>query len=185
MRAARCSGGGGGRDGLEEAGGEGAEEDEELGHRFIYRWCKRTFREWSAMLEARDASEARTAAGKNAMKTMKQCKDYIRPLYRMCQSRTLSPQIRAALVRIIRHCQAGEFVRAHDQYIQLAIGNAAWPIGVTMVGIHARSGREKIESAKVAHVMNDEEQRKYLTSIKRLMSFVQSTSTANPSKKMG
>ena len=91
------------------------------------------------------------------------------------QSRTLSPQIRAALVRIIRHCQAGEFVRAHDQYIQLAIGNAAWPIGVTMVGIHARSGREKIESAKVAHVMNDEEQRKYLTSIKRLMSFVQST----------
>ena len=61
----------------------------------------------------------------------------------------------------------------------------AWPIGVTMVGIHARKGREKIGESNVAHVMNDEEQRKYLTSIKRLMSFAQSRSAAPPSKRMG
>lgn len=45
----------------------------------------------------------------------------------------------------------------HEHFLQdLAIGRAAWPIGVTMVGIHARSGRAKIESSKVAHVMNSE-----------------------------
>ena len=37
-----------------------------------------------------------------------------------------------------------------------------WPIGVTMVGIHARTGREKIFSKHVAHVLNDETQRKYI-----------------------
>jgi len=44
----------------------------------------------------------------------------------------------------------------------MAIGNAPWPIGVTMVGIHARTGREKISSRYVAHVLNDETQRKYI-----------------------
>ncbi|KAJ1437502.1 hypothetical protein B484DRAFT_324519, partial [Ochromonadaceae sp. CCMP2298] len=62
---------------------------------------------------------------------------------------------------------------ANDQYIRTAIGNSAWPIGLTMVGIHERSGREKISTSKVAHVMNNELQRKYLTSVKRLMTYAQ------------
>ena len=32
----------------------------------------------------------------------------------------------------------------------MAIGNAPWPIGATMVGIHARPGRERIASKHVA-----------------------------------
>jgi len=46
--------------------------------------------------------------------------------------------------------------------MEMAIGNAPWPIGVTMVGIHARTGREKIHDKNVAHVLNDETQRKYI-----------------------
>jgi len=47
-------------------------------------------------------------------------------------------------------------------------GNAPWPIGVTSVGIHERSSREKISHVTgmnvggAAHVMNDEATRKYL-----------------------
>ncbi len=44
----------------------------------------------------------------------------------------------------------------------MSIGNSPWPIGVTMVGIHARTGREKIFSQSIAHVLNDETQRKYI-----------------------
>lgn len=54
------------------------------------------------------------------------------------------------------------YTQANDAYLQMAIGNAPWPIGVTMVGIHARTGREKIFSKHVAHVLNDETQRKYI-----------------------
>jgi len=31
--------------------------------------------------------------------------------------------------------------------LEVAIGNAPWPIGVTMVGIHERSGRARIFSS--------------------------------------
>lgn len=54
----------------------------------------------------------------------------------------------------------------------MAIGNAPWPIGVTMVGIHARTGREKIFSRNVAHVMNDETQRKYIQGLKRCVLYL-------------
>ena len=68
------------------------------------------------------------------------------------------------------------------RYIQMAVGNAPWPIGVTMVGIHERGGRDRIMSNKVAHVMNDEMMRKYITSIKRLMKYAQTKFPTDPSK---
>lgn len=68
-------------------------------------------------------------------------------------------------------CRDRNYIKANEHYLLLAIGNAAWPIGVTMVGIHERSGREKIFSQKQAHVLNDEKQRKYIQGVKRLMSY--------------
>lgn len=82
--------------------------------------------------------------------------------------------------------QMRQYQRANDAYLRLSIGNAPWPIGVTMVGwvyhtchsiiqhtdsvdsIHERSAREKIQSDQVAHVLNDEVSRKYIQSLKRL-----------------
>lgn len=40
-------------------------------------------------------------------------------------------------------------------------------------GIHERSGRERIFESKTGHVLNDETQRKWIQSIKRLMTFAQ------------
>ena len=45
-------------------------------------------------------------------------------------------------------------VQANDMYLEMAIGNAPWPIGVTMVGIHARTGREKIFAQNVARILS-------------------------------
>jgi pre-mRNA-splicing factor 18 len=64
----------------------------------------------------------------------------------------------------------------------MAIGNAPWPIGVTMVGIHARTGREKIFDRNVAHVLNDETQRKYIQAVKRLMTQCQKLFPTDPSR---
>lgn len=62
---------------------------------------------------------------------------------------------------------------ANDGYLRLSIGKAAWPIGVTMVGIHARSAREKIGEGDISHIMGDEITRKFLQSIKRCLTFAQ------------
>ena len=101
------------------------------------------------------------------------------PLYRSLESSnpstSLPPTLLHPLATIIRHAQDRRYRDATDAYLQLSIGKAAWPIGVTMVGIHERSAREKLhESDKgAAHIMSDEVTRKFLQSIKRCLSFAQ------------
>ena len=154
-------------------------------HKRIYKYFKGLLREWEDDLSKRPEEVKRSVAGKNETKTMQQCRDYIAPLFKQCKKRQVEEGQLQNIVKIVNFCIEGEFVKAHDAYMDVAIGRAAWPIGVTMVGIHARSGRAKIESSNVAHVMNSELQRKYLTSIKRLMTFAQSKRPdIHPSKKV-
>jgi pre-mRNA-splicing factor 18 len=161
------------------------DSDDDDPHKRIYRFLKGLLRQWEDDLALRPEAVKRSAAGRNETKTLKQCKDYIRPLFKLCKTRRLEESLMVHLIKIVQYCEEGEFVKANDSYLDVAIGRAAWPIGVTMVGIHARSGRAKIESSNVAHVMNSELQRKYLTSVKRLMSYCQSKrKDVAPSKKV-
>lgn len=64
----------------------------------------------------------------------------------------------------------------------MAVGNAPWPVGVTRSGIHQRPGSAKAYVSNVAHVLNDEKQRKYIHGLKRLMSKCQGYFPADPSK---
>ncbi|KAK5069666.1 hypothetical protein LTS08_007706 [Lithohypha guttulata] len=78
------------------------------------------------------------------------------------------------LIEILHLTQKRHYRDAVDSYLRLSIGKAAWPIGVTMVGIHERSAREKLhEDGKgkddVAQIMSDETTRKWLQSLKRLV----------------
>ena len=141
--------------------------------KIVYKYFRSLLKEWEWDLNARDDGEKVTAKGKMDTKTQKQCKDYIRPLFKLCKRKQVPADISLKLLEMVQFCEEGNFRVAHDRYISTAIGNAAWPIGLTMVGIHERSGREKISTSKVAHVMNNELQRKYLTSVKRLMTFAQ------------
>ena len=94
----------------------------------------------------------------------------------------LPPDIRQALLEVVKCCMRRDYLSAVDNYIKLAIGNSPWPIGVTMVGIHERSAREKIYTNSVAHIMNDETTRKYLQSVKRLITFCQRKYPTDPSR---
>jgi len=161
------------------------EEDQSDPPKVIYKYLKGLLKEWERVLAHRPESVTRSVAGRNESKTLKQCKDYIRPLFKLLKSRRIEDGVQFHLLKIVNFAKQGEFVHAHDSYMDIAIGRAAWPIGVTMVGIHARSGRAKIASANVAHVMNSELQRKYLTSVKRLLTFDQKRRTdVDPSKKV-
>ena len=40
----------------------------------------------------------------------------------------------ARIAEIVHHMQKRQYQRANDSYLRLSIGNAPWPIGVTMVG---------------------------------------------------
>ncbi|XP_071719931.1 uncharacterized protein [Rutidosis leptorrhynchoides] len=185
--------GGGGEDDVSGDGGSDLEQDKD-GKRMkanfselcdedkILVFFKKLLIEWNQELDEMTDQEKRTAKGKSTFATFKQCARYLNPLFKFCRKKVLPDDIRQALMLVVNCCMEREYLTAMDHYIRMAIGNAPWPIGVTMVGIHERSAREKIYTNSVAHVMNDETTRKYLQSVKRLMTFCQRRYPTMPSK---
>ncbi|KAJ7931353.1 Prp18 domain-containing protein [Mycena leptocephala] len=139
----------------------------------IYFALKRTLREWGEAMDERPESVKRTTQGKLAAATQVQSAEYLKPLFKSLRARSLPADVLGRMAEIVHYMQKRQYQRANDSYLRLSIGNAPWPIGVTMVGIHERSAREKISSDQVAHVLNDEVSRKYIQSLKRLLTFSQ------------
>ncbi|PPQ73973.1 hypothetical protein CVT24_012535 [Panaeolus cyanescens] len=139
----------------------------------IYYALKRTLKEWAEAMDERPDEIKRTAQGKRAAATQVQSAEYLKPLFKTLRSRSLPDDMLTRIAEIVHYMQKREYQKANDSYLRLSIGNAPWPIGVTMVGIHERSAREKISADQVAHVLNDEVSRKYIQSLKRLLTFSQ------------
>ncbi|KAL8719608.1 MAG: hypothetical protein Q9225_003409 [Loekoesia sp. 1 TL-2023] len=146
---------------------------------FLFRQLSSYFnmllKEWSHALSSRPDAVKQSFQGKAALQAMQQSLSNLRPLFQKLETQTLEESILEPVVEIVRAAQERRYVDANDGYLRLSIGKAAWPIGVTMVGIHERSAREKLhESDKgQAHIMSDEVTRKFLQSIKRCLSFAQ------------
>ena len=150
-------------------------EEDKKARRYLFRQLASYFnmvlREWEAVLAKEGAHD--TFAGKAAVNAMVSSKETMRPLFRKLEKAELDESILAAIVEIVQAAQERRYVDANDGYLRLSIGKAAWPIGVTMVGIHERSAREKLHNGEKGHVMGDEATRKYLQSIKRCLTFAQ------------
>lgn len=96
------------------------------------------------------------------------------PLLIKLRRGTLARDIVISLATVLYHMQQpNENNLAIESYMKLSIGNVAWPIGVTSVGIHARSAHSKIqgENGPIANIMLDDTTRLWITSIKRLITF--------------
>ncbi|GJN32626.1 hypothetical protein PR202_gb21142 [Eleusine coracana subsp. coracana] len=186
----RHVGGGAGANSAVEDDGDGDDDDEKrMNANFeelreedrILVFFKRLLNEWKQELDAMTEVEKGTADGKLMLATFNQRARDLNPLFHLCRKKVVPDDIRQALLVIVECCMKHNYLAASEQYIKLAIGNAPWPIGVTMVGIHERSAREKIHAKSVAHIMNDETTRRYLQSIKRLMTRCQPHYPAQPS----
>lgn len=154
----------------------------ELRCKVVLKFVQLILQLWGSKHNARPEAEKMSVRGKMESATYTQTQGYLKPLVKYLKKRSLPDDIMECLIEIVQHCLDRDYVKANDAYLQMAIGNAPWPIGVTMVGIHARTGREKIFSKHVAHVLNDETQRKYIQGLKRLMTKCQQYFTAAPSK---
>ena len=144
--------------------------------RLVYLWCKNILQQWKHALEQefeRLMKTKLTSDFKQEKVIFQSCETNLKPLISMLKKEKCTDEILNHLFLIVQYCMFKEFEKANDVYMRLCIGNSPWPMGVTMVGIHERSGRSKIFSSQVAHILKDETQRKQLQSIKRLMSFCQ------------
>lgn len=164
--------------GTKKPGEQASKEDAEVIHTFL----RFLLELWGKKLNARSEEEKNCMKGKIGSVTYTQTQAYLRPLFKQLKNAKIANDILRHLVIIIRYMLDREYIKANDAYLQMAIGNAPWPIGVTMVGIHARTGREKIFAQNIAHVLNDETQRKYIQALKRLMTQCQYFFPTDPSK---
>ncbi|GAB7361861.1 hypothetical protein MBLNU230_g1901t1 [Neophaeotheca triangularis] len=138
---------------------------------------------WSRALAQRPAEVKATPSGKQALSHFHLACDNLTPLFRKLETSSLEPELVAPILEIVDLAQQKRYVHANDAYLRLSIGKAAWPIGVTMVGIHERSAREKLHGGNTAaHIMTDETTRKMLQGMKRCLSFAQ---TRWPPKDVG
>ncbi len=134
--------------------------------------------EWSLALSRRPADVKVSFTGKQAYSNYTLAVSNLTPLFRQIETSTVKPSLLAPIHEIVSLAQQKRYVNANDAYLRLSIGKAAWPIGVTMVGIHERSAREKLHEsekggAKEAHILADEVTRKMVQGIKRCLSFAQ------------
>ncbi|EPB73349.1 Prp18 domain protein [Ancylostoma ceylanicum] len=107
----------------------------------------------------------------------------LKPLLNSLENHSCNNDIRHHLTNICRLLIIDRnYILANNAYMTMAIGNAPWPVGVTRSGIHQRPGSAKAYVSNIAHVLNDETQRKYIQSFKRLMTRMQEYFPTDPSK---
>lgn len=102
-------------------------------------------------------------------------KDLVRLLYKL-RTQKLTDSMLTSLCTIMYYLQVRDYRRANESYMKLSIGNVAWPIGVKGVGIHERSAALKItgeNKQNSANIMLDDKTRRWITAIKRLISFAE------------
>jgi len=151
----------------------------------ISKWLQKWMKDWEEDLEARDDSIKASAPGRQADVRFKETEQYLKPLYSRLKHRSLDVNLLAGIKLIIDAMKDRNYLHAYKIYMGVAIGNSPWPIGVTQVGLHERSAREKISfkySSGSAHIMNDEATRKFIQALKRLMTFCQRRYPTDPSR---
>jgi pre-mRNA-splicing factor 18 len=156
--------------------------EEATSEAFVAGCFKKYLKGWEILLHNRSPAEKLSAKGRNVFGFYSQTQNFLQPLFEALASKTLAPSILTPLVAICRCAESREYVRANEWYMKLAIGNAAWPMGVTNVGIHERAAEESIFCGKVAHILNNETQRKYIQGVKRLLTQAQVIFPTDPSK---
>jgi len=150
----------------------------------VSRQFKTLIKLWEHEINARSEAQVRSVEGKKETGAYLQCRRHMKPFFRQLKHREMPLDVLTTMIEITQFIQQREYVRAHDAYIRCAIGNAPWPMGISGTGVHERQGRQHIRENKVAHVMNDETQRKYLQSVKRLLTFAQRVLPATGPSKM-
>ena len=141
----------------------------------VAHYVKRMTKEWEEDLDSKPDAYRETGEGRQSILQLRATQKAFLMLYDRIDQKTLAGDFERALGDMVASMRRRDYRAASESYVHLSIGNSPWPIGVTSVGIHDRSAREKISFSQngQAHIMNDEGTRKILFAWKRLMTWIQ------------
>lgn len=100
----------------------------------LYYTLKGLLEDWGEALAQRPEDVRLSAQGRHVASLHAQTSEYIKPLLKALRRRSLEPDVLLRIAEIVHYMQLREYRKANDSYLQLSIGNAPWPIGITMAG---------------------------------------------------
>jgi len=148
----------------------------------VRKWLIESIKSWAIDLNKRSEEDKRSVQGMMKSALCKQSRINLKPLHEHLIAGTLNKQLLRKIHKITEDTKKGKYMEAHDMFLAAAIGNAPWPMGVTMVGIHERAGRSKINTGQIAHILNDDCTRKFIQCVKRLITYWQIKNPIDPSQ---
>eukprot|EP00392_Amoebophrya_sp_AT5.2_P000642 g643.t1 len=148
---------------------ESEDEDENSDEKLLRKWIKKYTKTWEQALANRTEDERSSPDGKVQLALFRQSKKNMQPLLKRLKKHDVERETLKLLTEMRKLCDRRDYRLASERYIELTVGNAAWPVGVTSVGIHERAGRSKISSSNIANTLNDDTTRKCMQVWKRLM----------------
>ncbi|ESW97422.1 hypothetical protein KL918_001035 [Ogataea parapolymorpha] len=99
-------------------------------------------------------------------------KKWLLPLLVQLKKKSLPHDQLVSLATILYNIQRQKYTDANEAYLQLSIGNVAWPIGLIDIGIRVRTNNMKIgEGSNTSNIMKDERTRQWILAVKRLLTF--------------
>jgi len=154
---------------------EVGEDDNSKNQAFLHKWARRWLKEWQEDLAKRSEEDRIKPEGKFETGQYRQSRRDLKPLLKKLKHRELDTSISQMLFDMATFADAREYKKAGEKYMELSIGNAAWPIGVNRVNIHCRAGATKIgnSTGDVAHILGDETTRKFMMVIKRILTLME------------
>ncbi|ETO10516.1 pre-mRNA splicing factor [Reticulomyxa filosa] len=150
---------------------------------YVLYFFKRLLRDWEKSLLQRSEEAKQSVEGKHETMRQKQTRRDIRPLFKQLKNRTVPIDVLDKSEKIVKAVEKRDYSLAKTIFLELAIGNAPWPMGVTMVesllflfiyfSLFSFCKSCIFHLKKKKDVMNDETQRKYIHAMERIISFGQ------------
>ena len=100
----------------------------------IYYTLKGLLEEWETELNQRPDIVKRSEKGQKMSELHAQTAVNLKPLLKLLRRRSVESDVLLRIAEIVHYMQQREYRKANDSYLQLSIGNAPWPIGITMAG---------------------------------------------------
>lgn len=131
---------------------------------------------WKEVLERNMAKEDDSDEG---LEILHQTEDEVDILLNRMRDKKLEPRVVTSVSTLLHYIQQKNYRLANDSYIKMSIGTAAWPVGIVSVGLHDRAPEERFSGGNDdAQIMKDESTRRWLTAIKRLLTFAEKNKLA-------
>ena len=109
----------------------------------IYYTLKGLLADWAEALAKRPEDVRHSSQGRLVSATQVQTAENLKPLFKRLRRRELDADVLMRVAEIVHFVQRREYRQANDSYLQLSIGNAPWPIGVTMPGCVVPEARRR------------------------------------------